>query len=579
MRLEQEIKLTIGWCFSLGTKFMRVVPITTLSVQAFTLLSQVLLLLAFFLPLKVIILLGSEKIPNYFPTAMHTLKKDHLIFILSGAAALCYALYLACEIIIAILCKHGTNTLISKSSKLSLFENQDKVATQLFARFNRAISGAIFASVCSATLLYIYPKLMLVAASYITLITCICVIIYNKSTSIRTQFNSNYTSILNALSASGFLISFYYLVSDYLTSPHEKIFTAVISVLIIRQGLQRVSTMIIDIISLRLQHRQANALFYHSQPLLEGPKHSNGLDELQDSASQTEWITGLLRLMKVDEQASFEFHWHQTGIADLLAFRVSTLENHKRREYLFKIFGTNISNVADQEKTLIELQDGLPSLEWLGQYTYKGAKCHIFVLDGHRHPVHREIGAGVVSISEQLIMCEPSHELLTRYSRTRPSLEQRFDVDTISPLRMACTDQGSRERVNRFVELIPSVKSKIAALPKQVVSLDITNSSLLISQDSNYCISQWGNWRLEAIGSNWPIAETQKLLKILSDQQSKRSSLANLEIDDVILTARVYTLEKYIQRKDFSSALKLLDDLLNSLDSNEPATSRIECAL
>lgn len=558
---------------------MRVVPVTTLSVQVFTLLSQIFLLLAFFLPLKVIILLGSERIPNYFPTAMHSLKKDHLIFILSGAAALCYALYLACEIIIAILCKQGAKTLISKSSKLSLFENQDKVATQIFARFNRAIAGAIFAAVCSATLLYIYPKLVLVITSYVVLITCACVTAYNKSTSVRAQLNNNYTPTLNALSATGFLISFYYLVSDYLTSPHDKIFTAVISILIMRQGLQRISTMIIDVISLRLQHRQANALFYHSQPLLESPKHSNGLDDLQEPTSQTEWITGLLRLMNISDQTSVEFHWHQTGIADLLAFRVSTLEDQKRKEYLFKIFGTNISNVAEQEQSLIELQEGLPSPEWLGQYVYKGAKCHIFALNGHRHAVHREIGAGVVNISEQLIMCEPSHELLTRYSRTRPSLEHRLDSDMVNPLRMACTDQYSRERVNRFVELMPSIKSKISALPKQIVSLDITNSSLLIFDDINYCISQWGNWRIEAIGSNWPIAEISKLQKTLSDRRPERLSLANVEISDAVLTARVYTLEKYIQRKDFSSALKLLEDLLNSLDSNEPATSRIKCAL
>ena len=578
MRLEQEIKLTTGWCLSLGTKFMKVVPLTTLSVQAFTLLSQVLLLLAFFLPLKVIILLGSEKTPNYFPTAMHTLKKDHLIFILSGAAALCYALYLACEILIAVLCRQGTKTLISKSSKLSLFENQDKVATQIFARFNRAIAGAVFSTVCSATLLYIYPKLMAAITSYVIVCACVCVTAHNKSPSIRAQLNNNYSPILNALSATGFLISFYYLVSDYLTSPHDKIFTAVISVLIMRQGLQRVSTMIIDIIGLRLQHRQANALFYHSQPLIESPRHSNGLDELQDSEGQTEWISGLLRLLNVDEPPCFEFHWHQTGIADLLAFRVSTLDIHEPKEYLVKIFGTNISNVADQEKSLLDLQGGLPSLEWLGQYSYKGSKCHIFKLDGHRHPAHREIGAGVVSISEQLIMCEPSSELLARYSRTRPSLEQRFDIDTIKPLRMACTDAYSRDRVNRFIELIPSITSKIAALPKQIVSLDITNHSLLISRHSDHCISQWGNWRIEAIGSNWPIAEIAKLKETLSTIQSERLSFADLEMDDVILTARVYTLEKYIQRKDFSSALKLLDELFNSQDSTEPTTSRTERA-
>ena len=67
MKLQQQIKATIGWCISLGVKFVKVVPIITGLVQISTLASQIFLLLAFFLPLKVIILLGSDKTPAYFP--------------------------------------------------------------------------------------------------------------------------------------------------------------------------------------------------------------------------------------------------------------------------------------------------------------------------------------------------------------------------------------------------------------------------------------------------------------------------------------------------------------------------------
>lgn len=64
----------LRWSLSIGSKFFNVVPKATLSVIFFSLVSQVTILLAFLLPLKILMLLGSAGIPHYFPDVFEDLE-------------------------------------------------------------------------------------------------------------------------------------------------------------------------------------------------------------------------------------------------------------------------------------------------------------------------------------------------------------------------------------------------------------------------------------------------------------------------------------------------------------------------
>lgn len=71
-----DILGVLRWSLSLGAKFSRVVPFLTLAIVILTLVAQIASLLSFFLPLKMIILLGSEGMPRYFPAAFAQLDRD-----------------------------------------------------------------------------------------------------------------------------------------------------------------------------------------------------------------------------------------------------------------------------------------------------------------------------------------------------------------------------------------------------------------------------------------------------------------------------------------------------------------------
>lgn len=576
MKLQHHIRATLGWCLSLGIKLLRVVPVATLTVQVTTLASQIFLLLAFFLPLKVIILLGSEKIPNYFPSALQALKKNHLIVSLSLAAAVCYVLYLLSELLIAYCSRRGARTLLQRSAKLNLFENQEKTATQAYSRFTRAMAAALFVSISAVVLLIIYPSLLIIVSAYTLLATLVCIALYNVSLRAKAQFQQNHGNILNALSATGFLLSFFCLVADFLYFPHQRIFHMVIAVLVMRQALQRLTGMVQDIVSLRMQHRQINAMFFHSQPLLEQPQNNYQLECLLTPESRETWALALMEQAGIDASHGLQVYWHQLDAVDVYAFRIELRGAEEPDEYLAKLFGNNIATLAEQERLVLEHQPQLPSPEWLGHHHLQGIACHLFRLDGHKKLIRRQIGDGVVAINRQLLHCEPAADLLLRFTRTRPFLEQRLQSSAIEPLRYACSSPEDADKVERLLGLLPAIIQTLGALPRQIVSLDITNEALLISSSQLFHLSHWSSWRIEAVGCNWPVGERQRLREAVESARGIRQSMASVATNDVLLAAFMYSFERFLLRKDYPAALKMLDDILDAADIDQPPESRRE---
>lgn len=576
MKLQQQIKATTGWCISLGVKFVRVVPIITLLVQISTLASQIFLLLAFFLPLKVIILLGSERIPAYFPSVLHTLEKDHLIYSLTAAAALCYIAYLLSELASALLCRNGTQKLLARTSKLNLFENQEKIATNAYSRFNRAMAGAAFFSLSALALLYVYPSLLLAILVYLVIASSVSVLAYNHIRRVRESFHHHYGPILNALAATGFLLSFFFLVTDFLYYQHSKIFNAVIAVLIMRQGLQRLSSMILDVIGLRIQHRQVNALFYQSQPLIELRPQSNGLEYILDAENREKWVKALLDKLGLEAADGYKMHWHQVGFADIYAFTLQLEQQDDTGTLLVKVFGSNISSSALQERTLLTTQHGLPDLPFVGHYRVNDIDCHVYKFDGAEKLIGgRKIGEGILAIARKLLLLEPSAELITQFTRTRLYLEQRLDETTINALRLACINEEDTSNVDNIIDNLPAINGYLATLPRQIVPLDITNNTLLASPATGFVLSHWSNWRIEAIGCSWPVAQKDALFETLRSAD-QRQALASIDPHKVWLAALMYMLERHIVRKDYSAALALTPDIVNCIEIfDTPAAAEV----
>ncbi|MCM8558809.1 hypothetical protein ACLE2W_01575 [Pseudomonas shahriarae] len=573
--LQSAIKSTAGWCFSLGRKFMGVTPTSTLIVQAASLSAQILLVFTFFLPIKILILLGSDTIPHYYPLYFKSLKQSHLIMGLSALALICYVLYLISELTVSFFSKKGAQKLLTQSAKLTLFEKQYQLAVQAYERFTRGLSAGTFAIIAFLILAYIYPFLFIVSISYIFITSILIISLHNRSTKIRTALHTHYKVVLNAMSSVGFLMTFFCMIADFLYMSPPKILAALIALLVIRQGMSRVAVLLQEVISLRAQHRQINALFFHSQPLISNTtsppiKIKNLLDEKQRST----WIQNAINAVSTSNLKLCSTTWHQLGRSNIYSFEATARSDSEQfdRTYLIKVFDNNSFSLAEQEFTLLTSTLGIPAPAFRGKTKVEDLECHIFEIGDLRKATAKEVGPGAISINRALLAVEPSETLTKRFSRSHLFLEQRLSSELLSSLDIVTT-QEHRASFELFSKSFHVINKILSTLPRQIISLDITPDTLLISDTDQTCVSHWASWKMEPLGASWPIGEQPKLEQAFEQAKLKRQSLADVSVSAVLLCALVYAFESLCQRARYVEAIALMPDMLRKLESAQLITS------
>ncbi len=247
---------------SLARKFMRVTPTATFTAHTAHFCAQALLIITFLLPIKILILLGSESMPAYLPQALKALSKPWLIIGLSVLTALFYGLYLISEIVASRYSRTGAYHLMSHCRKTTSLNNQRPLAVLAFSRLTRGLSAATFVTIAVIVLLYIYPALLTIALFYIIGATALIIVLYNRKDRIRSIVRRHHNTLLNTLSSVGFLGTFAFMVMDFLYMKPAPIYIALISLVLVRQSLSRLKSMIEDAIYLKSHQQKIEALFF-----------------------------------------------------------------------------------------------------------------------------------------------------------------------------------------------------------------------------------------------------------------------------------------------------------------------------
>ncbi|MEN4947689.1 hypothetical protein [Pseudomonas proteolytica] len=572
--LQSVFRATVGWCISLGTKIISVAPLATVTIQLASFTAQILLLLTFFLPLKILILLGSDSIPDYFPLYLKNIEKTHLIAGLSALTFLCYILYTSSELIIFHLSKVGAEKLTKKSKKLNLFSNQKKISVQIYSKFNRGLSAGSFSLIALSILLYIYPLFFLAITIYLFLITLLTIKLFNKSQAARNLLTTHYTVALNTLAAIGFLMVFFFMVLNFLYYDPPKVFAALISLLLVRQALSRLTLMIQDIISLRTQHRQVNALFFYSQQLsTELNLPTIKIRTLLDESMRNIWLRDAINSLSPQHQIIHSSSWHQLGNPEIYVFEVTTYstEFSLKGRFLVKLFSENISIAADQEAALVLATPAIPSLKFFGHTEVENLKCHIFVLDDFKKIERHTAQANALLTNKKLVSIKPPEALALKFGRSHLYLEQRLRLELFEQVRIIALPE-QLYTIEKIIEKHSDIIELLSTLPRQIICLDLGPDTLLISENNDIRVSHWANWKMEPVGANWPITHLNELMNAVTEARITRTDFKGITSAAFKVCALAYTFERLCSRANYADAIALLPDLLEQLESNETST-------
>jgi hypothetical protein len=568
------------WLLSLGGKFFRVAPGATLFVIPATLVSQISMLLAMLLPLKVLILIGSDGLPRYLSQDFMPLDRDTLIIALCAAVPGIYLLHLAMERLIVWASNRGARLLLAQGQKIVLFENQDELAASSYRRYAGGLANAVFIGCVWVLLGFTFPSLCVLVTVY----TIFCVagvgLAHQVSKAMRQRIDDHLTDLVKVLTAVGFLLAFLLLVAEFLSGATQGFVLALISLLLTRQAFNRTNQLVTAITSLYANRRKLNALFFAGHALTHNDEKQMAFWTLFEPQARGVWLRELLAEQLAVDAHQLSVHWHQTGMANLVALEVDAydLDNALLGRYLVRVYGKTPSLQASHEATLLldEASEHLPALPLLATGQVGKWHCHILALPSRYDLVNP--AKHLEHYVTALWAYAPPEDLAARYARSHPMLWQRLDATTIERLYMAASD-NDKALVHNLEEHLPAVLATVKNLPLVVVNPTVNANTLLQDANDKLQVTYWGNWRLEPLGVGWPSSPKSlaNLPQGLQKAAEQRPELQAVDIHAVVLAALLFKFDGLCTQQLYLDALAMITPLLEAsqevgLQSDEQET-------
>lgn len=553
---------SMRWLLSLGRRFLRVVPFLTLYSVAATLLSQLTLLLAFVLPLKVILLLGSDGIPRYFPEQFKEFDRQSLILALSALAIVLYVVHLVAERVISICVANGSQKLLVRSRKMVLFENQDEMAAKSYQRFSRGLASVVFIVAFVPLLVWLNLYLAGIFVSYAVLAVAVCLVLARFNKGFESLWLSGRNRVPALLGSVGFLLCFAFMVAEFLWLVAPSVLVAVVCLLLLRQLFKHLVSIVNDVVALVEKRRQLSALFFHGQRLLEAPRHgSDGLWSKVEPSIRDEWLGQALVDATGHRFVISAVRWLQLGVADVIAYRVVAAYGEKEQCFLVKLYEHNRSAMAKHEASLLAEQNGLPSLQLIGVTDVASRyHCHVFALDSARQALGKKWPVRCEVARTTLLACQPNEDLTAMFRRSKPCLAQRMERDVLRRMRCLLSDASHLKALDTYEINFDAIRALLSSLPLAYVNPDIRRGLVMLDDFNQVLVCHWARWSLEPVGCGWPVDD--RAMGLLKEAwtlaTSQRTDMAGVTLQQLKLSALLYAFEKCYKQQDYHGAAELL---------------------
>ncbi|MPT21138.1 MAG: hypothetical protein E2579_25945 [Pseudomonas sp.] len=568
---------SLRWLLSLGKKIVRVAFGPTLLIVFLTLVSQVAALLAAFLPLKVVILLGSEGIPSYLPPDLAALGRDSLIGLLCLGTLGVFLLHLLAERVIGVATVSGAGRLLQRSHKMALFENQDDQARDAYLRFSRIVAAAVFVSLSLLLLTSFYPAMAVVQLVYLALVALVFIGVAHFHTGLEQRLANapvKLTALLNFLSGLGFFVVFGFLVVDFLLFSHPSVMLGIVALLLGRQVLQKASIIVADTSVLFRQRAKLDALFFHGKVLMPVmTDEQNSLWSLMKPERRVEWVKPLLQAYTGYTDGPFICSWQETTVFNATSLQVKAGDDF----YLFKLFAVNRNAAAIHESTLmLESLSELPALRLLGVTNVGALQCLIYE---HPAKVGIEIQKPIPIVAElnaRLMAIRPSESLQMLYRRSHPMLWQRLDLQVLANLEMAVDSSDDQDLFAQLLAAHPRIISTLQELPLYIHVPDIRGADLYWHPDGKAYFLNWTRWALEPLGAGWLVLEYwfNELAAVFERAKAASPELSQYPLEQVELAALCFALDQHCQRRQYRQALALTPQILERLEALESRSAK-----
>lgn len=539
------------WFMGIIAAFTRLKPKCSILMVFFSVLTQILTLLAFILPIRILFLFQEPVPVTFFSLTLTSRAETGLIFIS----------LIAFILLAQVLSQRFANSREEKCSrdiwennrKLLIYADQENLATSMYRRYIRILTGMVLIAVVLLGLLALHPVISAALTGYFLLTGILVTLAAEWSPGLRQYAERHFGRLLNLLSTFGFFLMF--LVIVYFVATEGKsggMILAVITLILFRHILNNAVTVVQGIKSLYENRIRLEAIFFTGQvghP--EPPKADMQMWQLLSPELRSGWMSDILSEVEGRRVTVEKHRWYELGIPNEYAFVVTVPAEGGRRRYLLKVYPKQQKARALREAAILSE----PELSWLslpfaGTFEFAEQRCNVFEYEEIRETEPSVFAVQRELLNEKLLSVSPPRRLLEQYVGTHKLLCQRLEPSLFERLAVAVDGERERKALARLEQSLVRDRALMRKLPLRIVVTGITKNMLRETPDGKPVVLSVGQWQIEPLGFGFGDSAKEKaFLRRIAEKTGECAPL-------VEIVSQYYGFENDIRRNCFRAALR-----------------------
>ncbi|MBB5022845.1 hypothetical protein [Desulfurispira natronophila] len=572
MNLYKEAITFSTWFAKINLKLLYMCPFITTSVIVAAVLSRITRLMAFFLPLKVIILAGSDRVPRYFQFFIEQEDKPQWIIIFTVGAIVSYIAYLLLDALSNHLSHIGGNKVASSANAMTVIANQETAARSYYERANQTVADTLFFTLGMLLIAFVNTTLFLYI---ITLLLAMFIIsIYLTSNSIAAlkrlksfviEKTSSYVTILSSII---FLTGFLVILWPYLHGEGPNLLLSLLSLIVMKRSLSAADSAVVEAKKFTLAKTNINALIFRGHKIARRERIvEKAVQELFHKEARSEMAAEQL---KVSDSQNIQSLWTDSPLPGVSLLHIKHTENEITTNYLQQIFHPRHKQMPEREAFLFShiKRKQLHAPELVAGFQVDKYPCQITHF-GNATPISGHSWQGTLwNILISHWQLTPPKKLIKSYRLSYKLMHERLTPELVNKVRIAADNANENLAIDRFLADIPKISNIVQSIPLYIHNRDIQPGSVVMTADATQpLITVWGRWSLEPVGARLPRNYTNEELTFAAELLSKSrldADKGTIKADHLLLVNNIRNMELEVSRLKYRSALELILSTQNS---------------
>lgn len=574
--LFRETGELFTWLASILRSFWQVRPGVTFAVISASAAARVTNLLAFVLPLKVILLAGSDGVPRYFRFFIDPADKMGWIIGLSIAAVVFYAITLILDALSSRLSSVGGGEVTTGANDISIIGAQESEAKSYYATCCQLWANLAFVVLGLTALVFLDRLLFLVLFGLVALQYGFSAwAIRNAATGAPNRLAAfildNLKNYLKLFSSANFLLGFLVILAPFVIHGDGNILIAILSIIVVRQVLNTLMSFINDgVRMIRDRHLIDPLVFREAQVRDKEARESATFRRLFAKDTREARVASVLAA-NLPVPAAVTVEWRDSPLRGMYTFlvRLAADSGEPEKRAQLQVLGRRRAHQFEREAFLFRhvARAEFAAPEWIGGFEEEGFACQICEFgQGEAVPAAawKDVGRDLLCMHWSR---RPPEALVDGYAASHPLMHQRLSDDLVQRLIIAADSKLDRGVLKNFRARLAAIAARVESFPLYVHNPDFLRPNVALAEnEGSYLVMSWGRWALEPVGVRLPAGTGKAALGRLAGRlhETREDLPEDFGPDHLRLASQLWELERQIAAERYQAAMKILRAILNN---------------